>query len=105
MHDSNLGRVCGEQYEGRKVSEFNFDELPKMQKQVPVHFMPDCHYRLTDHEDGSFVTLREMFEVCEGKFISIDMKSASPEMTHIVNDLVKEFNREHLTVWGSMFSA
>lgn len=52
MHDANLGRVCGEEFEGKTVGEFNYDELPKMQKQVPVHFMPDCHYRLSDHEDG-----------------------------------------------------
>lgn len=44
--------------------------------------MPDCAYTLSDHEDGSFTTLREMFEMCEGKFISIDMKSASPDMCY-----------------------
>lgn len=65
--------------------------------------MPDCNYTLSDHEDGKFTTLREMFELCEGKYISIDMKSAVPDMCYQANDLVKEFQREHLTVWGSMY--
>lgn len=65
--------------------------------------MPDCAYTLSDHEDGKFTTLREMFEMSEGMYISIDMKSASPEMCYQCNDLVKEFKREHLTVWGSMY--
>lgn len=30
MHDANLGRVCGEEYEGKLVSEYDYADLPKM---------------------------------------------------------------------------
>lgn len=34
--------------------------------------------------------------------ISIDIKGESDELKLKVNDLVKEFKRENLTMWGSM---
>lgn len=35
--------------------------------------------------------------------ISIDLKNASDDMNYKVNELIIEFKREHLTIWGSMF--
>ena len=46
-----------------------------------------------------------MFEISQYKLISIDLKNASDLMNSQVNELVKEFKREHLTIWGSMFPA
>ena len=34
--------------------------------------------------------------------ISIDIKGKGEEIKHKVNDLIKEFKRESLTLWGSM---
>jgi glycerophosphoryl diester phosphodiesterase len=28
-HDDTLERMCGEDYRGKRVRDFNFDELPK----------------------------------------------------------------------------
>lgn len=34
--------------------------------------------------------------------ISIDLKGQGRELIHRTNELIKEFKREHLTIWGSM---
>lgn len=67
-----------------------------------MHFS-DGQYELLSEEDGKFTTLKELFEIAQNKFISIDLKNGSEAMGHKVNELIKEFNREHLTIWGSMF--
>jgi len=46
-----------------------------------------------------------LFEIANYKVISIDLKHRSDEMKHKVNELIKEFKREHLTIWGSMVPA
>ena len=60
-------------------------------------------YTLSDHEDGTFTTLREMFQECQGVYISIDCKGGGERLCSEVDSLVKEFRREDITVWGSMF--
>lgn len=37
-------------------------------------------YQLSDEEDGKFTTLKELFEISEGLFISIDLKETSSEL-------------------------
>ena len=98
-HDEDVKRLCGID---KKVSDFNYDELPLMKRQIPMHFSTG-EYHLLQDEDGKFTTLRELFEVASYKLISIDLKNADEAMNHKVNDLIKEFKREHLTIWGSMF--
>ena len=36
-HDSTLERMCGTQFIGKKVSDYNFEDLPKFQKIIPLH--------------------------------------------------------------------
>lgn len=66
-----------------------------------MHFSSE-EYHLLHDEDGKFTTLRELFELAPHKMISIDLKGDSDELKHKTNDLIKEFKREHLTIWGSM---
>lgn len=40
--------------------------------------------------------------MAQNKLISIDLKGRSPDLKTKVSNLVKEFKREHLTIWGSM---
>jgi hypothetical protein len=49
--------------------------------------------------------LRELFEVADGVLISIDLKEANGDLCRLVDELVREFNREDLTIWGSIYSA
>ena len=59
-HDDTMGRMCGHSYEGKKISDYNYDELPPYQNKVPMH-MTEGDYNLRDDEDGRFPLLREMF--------------------------------------------
>lgn len=60
-------------------------------------------YQLRDEEAGRFTTLRELFEISENIFISIDLKDSTQDLCTKVDALIKEFNRENLTFWGSIF--
>ena len=68
-----------------------------------MHLTPG-DYTLRDEEDGKFTLLKDLFAICPSDvIISIDMKDASNDICEKVNQLVKEYKREDVTVWGSMF--
>jgi len=96
--------MCGEEYKGKGVGDYDHADLPRFQKNITHHFA-EGHYELSDKEEGRFSTLRELFEAAPGMYISIDMKDSTDELCEKVNALVKEFKREDLTFWGSMFPA
>jgi len=102
-HDETLERMCGEEFRNKKVSDFNFKQLPPFKRQFQLHLMAGT-YHLKDEEEGRFTTLRELFEIAGGVFISIDLKETSNELCEKVAKLVREFNRQDLTFWGSMYS-
>ena len=98
-HDEDISRLCGV---NKKIAEIKYDDLPLMKRAIPLHFS-NAEYHLLQDEDGKFTTLRELFELAGSKLISIDLKNTSPLMNEKVNELIKEFKRDHLTIWGSMF--
>ena len=53
-------------------------------------------------EEGKFTPLRELFELAPHKLISIDIKDDGDEVKGKVNELIKEYKREKITIWGSM---
>ena len=101
-HDETLDRMCITEFTGKKVSDFNFKELPPFKRSFKLHLMAGT-YQLKDEEIGRFTTLRELFEIAGGVFISIDLKETSNDLCEKVASLVKEFNRQDLTFWGSMY--
>jgi len=102
-HDASLERMCGPDYADKKVSDYNFSDLPQFQQHIPQHF-DDGSYTVKSDEPGRFTLLRELFESAEGIFISIDMKDKDDALCHKVNEMVREYKREDLTFWGSMFA-
>ena len=102
-HDADLGRMCGQMYEGRRISEFNYADLPPFQKTVSMHLSPG-DYTMPDDENPKWTLLKDLFAQCPADvMISIDMKDANNTICEKVNELVKEYKREDVTVWGSMF--
>ena len=95
--------MCGKDYAGKRVRDYNFADLPSFQKSIPMHTAVG-EYELKDHEQGRFSLLRDLFEKCDGIYISIDLKDSSPEMVSKVEAMIKEFKREEFTFWGSMFA-
>lgn len=43
-HDDELDRLCGI---NKSVSEYNYDEIPPFQEQVPLHFSTNMAYDST----------------------------------------------------------
>ena len=97
-HDEDLVRLCGIE---KHVKEFIYDELPKMKRVIPLHFSGG-KYRLLEEEDGTFTRLEDLFKLAPGKLISIDIKDDSDEIKHKVHQLIKDYHRESITIWGSM---
>ena len=73
QHDETLERMCGAQYAGHKMIDYDFADLPPIQKKIKMH-MTAGDYNMRDDEDGKFTLLREVFEECPNAMVSIDMK-------------------------------
>lgn len=101
-HDATLDRMCGSEFNGKHVKDYNFEDLPKFQRKIRFH-LNEGFYELSDSEEGKFSTLRELFEMADNVYISIDLKDSSVEMVTKVLALIKEFKREDKTIIGSMF--
>jgi hypothetical protein len=78
-HDETLDRMCSAEFNGKKVSDFNFKELPPFKRSFELHLMAGT-YQLQDEEEGRFTTLRELFGIADGVFISIDLKETSNDL-------------------------
>lgn len=102
-HDDTIERMCGGYYQGKRVRDYDFDELPTFQQNIPFH-LDDGHYTMQDADVGRFTLLEDLFAVADGVFISIDMKESTDELCQKVNELVVKYRREDITFWGSTFA-
>ena len=87
-HDATLGRMCGAEYADKRVSDYNFADLPKFQDTIPIH-MQNGGYTVQKDEQGRFTLLSELFEKSEGIFISIDMKDSTDVLCYKVDEMVR----------------
>jgi len=97
-HDEDFKRLCGVD---KKIADTPYEAIPLMKRTIGLHFSNSL-YDLLPEEEGKFATLRELFEIAPHKMISIDLKGDHNELKNKVNELIKEFSRESLTIWGSM---
>ncbi|KAI9344014.1 PLC-like phosphodiesterase [Obelidium mucronatum] len=84
FHDHTIERVCG--IKEKAVSDYNYTDLPRL-------LIPDClksiEATLNDDPDATRIPLLE--EVLE----------EHPMCVIKVGNMLRKFNRTHLTVWGS----
>lgn len=95
-HDSGLLRCTGVD---KNISDLNYDELPPLKPCLPVDFCngvpsPVC-------EDRKIPLLSDVFTLFPSVPVNIDIKTNNDKLVHKVHELIKEFNREDITVWGS----
>jgi len=83
-HDPVLDRVCGTEFEGKRIGDYNFEELPPLKRSIGLH-LGDGAYDLSEKETGKFSSLRQLFQEADGFYVSIDMKTATEEMVTKVN--------------------
>lgn len=95
-HDDHLVNKCGADV---RISEVNLKDLPQYKAIQSLDFRPG--YKLQCGEDRNIPTLREVLTAFPDIPMNIDLKVYDEELFQKVNELIKEFHREHLTIWGS----
>ncbi|XP_053562329.1 lysophospholipase D GDPD1 [Bombina bombina] len=95
-HDGNLKRSTGVNV---NISELSYKELPQYLCQLDVTFEKDCCCH--GGEDKRIPLLKEVFEAFPKTPINIDIKVNNDTLVKKVSDLVKQYKREGLTVWGN----
>ncbi|CAL8107701.1 unnamed protein product [Calicophoron daubneyi] len=99
FHDEDLKRCTG--VEGA-VRDFNYVDLPRYLQRLEVAFEPGTFCDRTNVEPSKILRLRDVFEAFPNVPINIDIKDNDDRLVHAVADLIREYKREKLTVWGGM---
>ncbi|XP_052053633.1 lysophospholipase D GDPD1 isoform X2 [Apodemus sylvaticus] len=94
-HDANLKRSTGVNV---NVSDLKYCELPPYLCKLDVPFQRACK---CEGKDTRIPLLKEVFEAFPETPINIDIKVNSNVLIQKVSELVKQYKREHLTVWGN----
>ncbi|XP_030041536.1 lysophospholipase D GDPD1 isoform X1 [Microcaecilia unicolor] len=95
-HDGNLKRSTGVNV---NISDLTYCDLPPYLCKLDVTFEKECSCE--GGEDKRIPLLREVFEAFPCTPINIDIKANNDILIKKVSELIREFKREHLTVWGS----
>lgn len=99
-HDNDLERLTGMKV---SITTTDFESLPRLRKYQELTFYGG-HSITVEHNNNNIPRLREVFEEFPQFPVNIDLKYASDELMEKVHELVCEFNRESVTVWGSVYS-
>ncbi|GIL58034.1 hypothetical protein Vafri_13233, partial [Volvox africanus] len=97
FHDRELGRLCGPAFRGKRISDYNYADLPRLN---PLGSVPT----IIDVQDPDFTRiplLEEVFKAHPDKPVQIDLKAPSQQLVHVVSELVSRYHREKLVLWGS----
>ncbi|TRY94661.1 hypothetical protein DNTS_021567 [Danionella cerebrum] len=86
LHDSNLKRSTG-------INSYVSD--------VAYTVSPDTYCYCEGGEDKSIPLLKDVFEAFPNTPVNIDIKVNNDTLIRKVSELVIQYNREHLTVWGN----
>nr|VZI25997.1 unnamed protein product [Spirometra erinaceieuropaei] len=97
-HDNDLSRGTGKKV---CVSDLNFDELPEYSTSVQVQFGFGEEHHVKPGASRRIPLLKSVFEAFPTVPINIDVKVDNDVMIHKISEMVKEFKREDITVWGS----
>ncbi|GFR44660.1 hypothetical protein Agub_g5950, partial [Astrephomene gubernaculifera] len=103
FHDRELGRLCGPGFKGKRIADFSYKDLPRLgcAHSSQGSLKPLVHQHNSDEDDLRIPLLREVFEAHPSIPIQIDLKVPSQQLVNVVNDLVREYRRERLVLWGS----
>ncbi|XP_066486470.1 lysophospholipase D GDPD3 [Tiliqua scincoides] len=94
-HDNNLERQTGHNI---LISETDYADLPPYKKSLEVTFAPGCY---SHGEDHNIARLEDVFKKFPGIPINIEVKQNDDELIQKVGDLVRKYNRSHISIWAS----
>ncbi|XP_028275327.1 lysophospholipase D GDPD1 isoform X2 [Parambassis ranga] len=95
-HDGDLQRSCGINAD---ISSIAYAELPPYLCKLGVTFQRDCYCE--GGEDKHIPLLKDVFEAFPNTPVNIDIKVNNDTLIKKVSELVVQYNRENLTVWGN----
>ncbi|XP_023675217.1 lysophospholipase D GDPD1 [Paramormyrops kingsleyae] len=98
-HDANLKRLTGI---NACISDLPYDALPPYLCKLGVTFQSESSCE--GGEDKRIPLLKEVFDSFPDTPVNIDIKVNDNILIQKVSELVKQYNREHLTVWGNASS-
>ncbi|XP_020847503.1 lysophospholipase D GDPD1 isoform X1 [Phascolarctos cinereus] len=94
-HDGNLKRSTGINV---NISDMKYCELPPYLGKLDITFQKG---RQSEGEDKRIPLLKEVFEAFPHTPVNIDIKVNNNLLIKKVSELVTQYKREHLTVWGN----
>ncbi|XP_059991081.1 lysophospholipase D GDPD1 [Lagenorhynchus albirostris] len=99
-HDENLKRSTGVNVNisDLKYCSYLLKELPPYLGKLDVSFQKACQ---CEGKDNRIPLLKEVFEAFPNTPINIDIKVNNNLLIKKVSELVKQYRREHITVWGN----
>ncbi|NWR67392.1 GDPD1 Lysophospholipase, partial [Bucorvus abyssinicus] len=95
-HDENLKRATGVDV---NISDLKYSELPPYLCRLDVTFQKE---RQSEGKDNRIPLLKEVFEAFPHTPVNIDIKVNNNVLIKKVSELVSQYKREHLTVWGNV---
>ncbi|XP_070571830.1 lysophospholipase D GDPD1-like [Ptychodera flava] len=96
-HDNCLERISGENV---LISDLDYKDLPLLKQNLEVTFTKERY--CIGNDDRRIPLLREIFETFRDIPINVDIKINNDKLIEKVSDLIKEFKREDITVWGNV---
>ncbi|XP_054851016.1 lysophospholipase D GDPD3 [Eublepharis macularius] len=97
-HDDDLERQTGHCV---KISETDYKDLPPYKDRLEVVFSPGCYSHGSDHH---IPRLEEVFQKFPGLPINIEIKQDNDELIQKVADLVRQYDRSHISIWAAFES-
>lgn len=97
-HDENLLRQTGHDV---NISSLNLEDLPLYKEKLEVTFYAG-HY--SSGTDRKFALLEEVFRMFPNMPVNIEIKEDNCLLMKKVSDLVKQYEREDITVWATVQS-
>ncbi|KAH0626423.1 hypothetical protein JD844_001389 [Phrynosoma platyrhinos] len=94
-HDNNLERQTGYDI---KISETDYVDLPPYKDSLEVTFSPGS---FSHGEDHKIPRLEEVFQKFPGVPINIEIKEDNDELIQKVADLVRQYERSHISIWAA----
>ncbi|XP_062309187.1 lysophospholipase D GDPD3a isoform X2 [Osmerus eperlanus] len=94
-HDENLLRQTGQDV---TISSLSLEEMPLYKERMEVTFFAG-HY--STGTDRKFALLEDVFRKFPNMPINIEIKEENTVLIQKVSDLVKQYDREEITVWAT----
>lgn len=98
VHDYELSRIAGV---SKKINQYNYDELPKIQDKVRLHFSGEI-FDTTAYPDRSFPLFEDVVKRLGNTPINVELKSKEMELIDLTHEIIERHDKKSNIVWGSL---